>query len=99
LLWLRRKFSWPFSPALARIDLSSLIPFLVKKSNKCLELRRSFRSLVNKENLLTLDSATRRIRFIIRCRFRIDEFLITPRIVVFLEKFKTSSGKLKKKIN
>jgi hypothetical protein len=98
LLRLWRKLSWPFSPAPPWIDLSSFVPFLVKKSNKRLKLGRSFQALVNEENLLTLDRATRRISFIIRCCFRIDEFMVTSRIVVFLEKFETSSGKLRKKI-
>jgi hypothetical protein len=96
LLQLRRKFSWLFSPALAWVNLSSFISFLVKKSNKCLKFRRLFRLLVNEENLLTLDRATRGISFIIRCGFRIDELLVTLRVVVLLEEFETSNSELRR---
>lgn len=95
---MRRKFPWPFFPALAWIDLCGFIAFLVEKSNEHLKLGRSFGSLVDEKNLLTLDSATRRIGFIIRRCFRINELTITTRILVFLEKLEASSSKLKKNI-
>jgi hypothetical protein len=96
LLWLRRKFVWSFFPALAWVNLSSFVSFLVKKSNKCFKFRRSFGSLVDEENLLIPDSATRGIGFIIRCGFRIDELLVTLRVVVLLEEFETSSSELRR---
>src|SRR5258708_31822820 len=78
------------------MQLCCLIAFLVKTSNEDLKLGRSFRSLVDKKNLPSLDSPTRRVSFIIRRCFRINEITVTTRIHVFLKKLEASSGKLKK---